>query len=84
MSGILFSSSTLYDIGSRVQMQIPFPELNETIDAIGTVVRTEFYTREQFDIGVAFLEMDGETKSELSNYISKKLEEINRASSQKS
>ena len=84
MSGILFSSSKLYDIGSKVQMQIPFPELNETIDAIGTVVRTEFYTQEQFDIGVAFLEMDGETKSELSRYISKKLEESSRASSQKS
>jgi diguanylate cyclase (GGDEF)-like protein len=74
MSGILFSSSKLYDIGSKIQIQIPFPELNETIDAIGTVVRTEFYTPEQFDIGVSFLEMDGETKSELSKYIAKQLE----------
>lgn len=73
LSGILFTSKIPYDIGSKLQIHIPFSELNETIAVIGTVVRTEFYEPDHYDIGVSFLEMDSDTRSELSNFLSKKL-----------
>jgi hypothetical protein len=73
MSGILLTSKIAYDIGSKLQIQIPFAELNETIVVIGTVVRVEFYEEEHYDIGVSFLEMDSNTKNGLSSFLSKKL-----------
>ena len=70
-SGILFTSNMPYDIGSKLQIQIPISECDETIVVIGTVVRTEIYGQDQYDIGVSFLEMDSSTKSELSSFLSR-------------
>ena len=69
MSGILFSNKTSFEIGAKLQIQIPIADFKETIVVIGTVVRTEYYGPQQFDIGVSFLEMDTNTRSELSKLL---------------
>ncbi|OKY75536.1 MAG: hypothetical protein BM485_07305 [Desulfobulbaceae bacterium DB1] len=73
LTGILFESRTAFDIGSKIQLQIPFDEFNETLLILGTVVRIEIFDNNLFDIGVSFLEMDHTSKNEISRYLLKQL-----------
>lgn len=73
LTGILFESPTPFDIGSKIQMQIPFDEFNETLLILGTVVRIEILAENCYDIGVSFLEMDHSCKNEISRYLLKQI-----------
>ncbi|MFH1217351.1 MAG: diguanylate cyclase [Pseudomonadota bacterium] len=69
LTGILFESQTPFDIGTKIQLQIPLDEFNETLLILGTVVRIEVFGNNQYDIGVSFLEMDHNSKNEVSRYL---------------
>ncbi len=73
LTGILFESRRPFDIGTKIQLQIPFDEFNETLLILGTVVRIEVFGDNQYDIGVSFLEMDHNSKNEVSRYLLKQL-----------
>lgn len=72
LTGILFEAAMPYEIGTKIQLQIPFDEFNETILVLGTVVRIEFFENNRYDIGVSFLEMDKNSKNEISRFLLKK------------
>lgn len=73
LTGILFASVTPYQIGTKIQIQIPFEDFDETVLVIGTVVRLEFFDPNQYHVGVSFLEVDSNSKNEISRYLLKKL-----------
>ncbi len=74
LNGIMFESDSLFQIGSKLQLEIPFEDTNETILVIGTVVRIEFIDTERYDIGVSFLDLDDPSKTEISRFLLKKLD----------
>jgi diguanylate cyclase (GGDEF)-like protein len=68
-SGVLFQNESPFEIGRRIQLEI---QVNNNIDMLkitGTVVRVEMYEPNRYDIGVSFLEVDSNTKNELTKYI---------------
>lgn len=71
-AGVLFESKELFDMGTKLQIQIPLQTGDESLLILGTVVRVEAYGEDQYDIGVSFIEM----KEELSHFISTKLEAL--------
>jgi len=74
LTGILFrSTSPCFDIGNKIQLQIPFEDFNASVLLLGTVVRIELVGTNHYEIGVSFLEMDHTSKSEVSQYLIKKL-----------
>lgn len=71
-AGVLFESNKSFEIGTKLQIQIPLQKTEENLLILGTVVRVEVYGDSLYDIGVSFIEM----KEELSNFISTKLEAL--------
>ncbi|MDH3974637.1 MAG: diguanylate cyclase [Deltaproteobacteria bacterium] len=69
-AGILIESKEPFEIGTKLQIQIPLKKGDENILILGTVVRIEAFGDEQYDIGVSFIEM----KEELDHFISTRLE----------
>lgn len=74
MAGILFESSEFFDIGTRLEIQIPFNGSISPLLVIGTVVRVEMFDENRYDIGVSFLSIDKSVKNEISRYIIWQLE----------
>lgn len=68
-SGILFESDEFFEIGTKIQLMIPLSEPDESFVVIGRVVRVEIIDANRYDIGVSFLEMDQDAKTELANYV---------------
>ncbi|MEW6520711.1 MAG: diguanylate cyclase [Thermodesulfobacteriota bacterium] len=74
LTGILFrSDSPCFAVGNKIQLQIPFEDYNVSVLLLGTVTRIELAGPDQYEIGVAFLEMDHSSKNEVSQYLLKKL-----------
>ncbi|MCJ7601536.1 MAG: diguanylate cyclase [Desulfobulbaceae bacterium] len=74
LTGILFRSTCpCFDIGNKIQLQIPFEDFNASVLLLGTVVRIEHVGTNHYEIGVSFLEMDHTSKHEVSQYLIKKL-----------
>jgi len=71
--GILFESPNYMEIGTKVQLQIPVSEQETPLTMIGTIVRVEALGEERWDIGISFLEVDKDSRNEISRYLSKKL-----------
>jgi hypothetical protein len=71
--GILFESPNYMEIGTKVNLQIPVSKDEEPLTMIGTVVRVEALGEEHWDIGISFLEVDKDSRSEIARYLSKKL-----------
>ncbi len=68
-SGILFESDEFFEIGTKLQLMIPLPVPNESLVIIGSVVWVEIVDTNRYDIGVSFLEMDQDAKTDLANYV---------------
>lgn len=68
--GILFKNNKELAIGLRIQMSIPIHQ-DEPLILIGTVVRVEAYSENNFDIGMAisFKEMEKIANHEISDYL---------------
>jgi len=73
-SGILYENNEPLDIGSTVQLSLPFEEFNLTLHLMGTVVRLEVLAEDRYDIGISFLEVDDTAKNEISKYLFGKLD----------
>ena len=69
--GILFKSSHSIDMGTQIQLQIPTGMVGEPLLIVGTVVRVEKFSSNQFDIGISFIKVDGSVRNELSRCIRK-------------
>jgi len=69
--GILFKCNHYIDIGTQVQLQIPTGIADEPLLVVGTVVRVEKFSSNQFDIGISFIKVDDTVKNELSKCIRK-------------
>jgi diguanylate cyclase (GGDEF)-like protein len=69
VSGLLFESRHGFEIGTRLELQIPVGKGRTPFVVIGTVVRVEIFSAELYDIGVAFLEIDKTTRNEISRYM---------------
>ena len=74
LTGILFESSTPMDIGTKINLNIPLPELQSAIQVLGTVVRIESIDKNSYDIGIAFLEVTDSSRNEITNYLLRKME----------
>ena len=73
-TGILVRSTCpCFDIGNKIQLQIPFEDFNASVLLLGTVVRIEHVCTNHYEIGVSFLEMDHTSKNEVYQYLLKKL-----------
>ena len=68
-SGVLFESGEFFEIGTKVQLKVPLPEPDGSFIVIGRVVRIEVIEVNRYNIGVSFLEMDQDAKTELANYV---------------
>lgn len=73
LSGILFESPKPLEIGTKIEIRIPFEPADIELTIIGTVVRIEVYDSGMYDIGVSFLETDDVTKNEISRYLIRQL-----------
>jgi diguanylate cyclase (GGDEF)-like protein len=69
VSGLLFESRYGFEIGARLELQIPVGTGRTPFVVMGTVVRVELFSAELYDIGVAFLEIDKTTRNEISRYM---------------
>jgi diguanylate cyclase (GGDEF)-like protein len=67
--GILFKCNHHIDIDTTVQLQIPTGIADEPLLVVGTVVRVEKFSSNQFDIGISFIKVDNTAKNELSKCI---------------
>ena len=69
--GLLFKSDHHVEIGTKVELQIPTGVADEPLLVVGTVVRVEIFSDNQFDIGISFIEVGSSVKNELSKCIRK-------------
>ncbi len=69
--GILFKCNHSIDMNAQVQLQIPTGIADEPLLVVGTVVRVEKFSSNQFDIGISFIKVDDSAKNELSRCIRK-------------
>lgn len=76
VNGILFETSEPIDLGTKIELHVPLNATHEPLMIIGTVVRVEFFETGRYDIGVSFIEMDRNTKNEISQYLVKQLRQI--------
>lgn len=74
IGGILFENSEPLSIGARIQVSIPIKD-NEPILLIGTVVRVEAFSENQYDIGmtISFKEMEKIASKEIANFLKNEL-----------
>ncbi|MFO7760823.1 MAG: diguanylate cyclase [Thermodesulfobacteriota bacterium] len=73
LSGLLFSSDRLYNLETKLLINLPLKGKNSEITLIGTVVRIEYFGPGQYDVGVAFLGLDESSKKQLVEGISRDL-----------
>ena len=73
-AGILFESDAHFAIGTKIQLKIPLPDIDESFVVIGRVVRVEMIAANRFDIGVSFLEMEQPARTDLANYVLEQLD----------
>ncbi len=71
--GILFKSNHSIEMGTQVKLQIPTGIDEEPLLVVGTVVRVEKFSSNQFDIGISFIKVDGLVRNELSRCIRKSI-----------
>lgn len=74
VSGVLFESDRIFEIGTRLELQIPVGQGRTPFIVIGTVVRLELFSADLYDIGVAFLEIDKDARNEISRYMIRQVE----------
>jgi uncharacterized protein (TIGR02266 family) len=68
LGGICIQSSGVEDVGTTIDLVINFPDLNASLSVKGEVV---WVNREPpMDMGVRYIELDGERKEMLRKYIS--------------
>lgn len=67
--GLLFESKQSFEIGTRIEIQIPVGKGGAPFVLISTVVRVELFSNVLYDIGVAFLEIDKNARNEISHYM---------------
>jgi uncharacterized protein (TIGR02266 family) len=68
LGGICIQSSGVEDLGTTIDLVINFPDLNASLSVKGEVV---WVNREPpMDMGVRYIELDGERKEMLRKYIS--------------
>ena len=60
--GILISCSNSFDIGTRLELQIPLQD-ESAMTIIGSVVRVEKFDTNLYDIGLSFLSLNSAAKS---------------------
>ncbi len=72
---MLFKCNRYVDPGTEVQLQIHTEIAVDSLSVIGTVVRVEKFSPNQFDIGISFLNVDSTARNELSKYIRKCIRE---------
>ncbi len=68
LSGLLFESKNPVEIGTKLQLEIPVPNLDNPIILVGTVVRVEVFSN-HYDIGVSFVQLQGADRRELSSFL---------------
>lgn len=68
LSGILFESKDLIEIGTRVQLEVPIPSKDNPIILVGTVVRVEDF-EDHYDIGVSFVQLQSTDRRELCSFL---------------
>ncbi len=73
VGGILFHSKNPINIGTKIQLQIPLPDQEGPFVLIGDVVRVEVFESE-YEIGVSFLKIASEVKSEITQYLVRQLD----------
>jgi hypothetical protein len=81
ISGILFQSKEKYTISSLVEIEIKIPGLNETIQALGRVVRIEELKEDKFyDTGVSFEKIDQKSRKIIADLtkLSYNIENVNK------
>lgn len=59
--GILISSKKGYDLGARLELQVPLKEDGDSLTIFGSVVRVEQFDNGLYDIGLSFLLIDSTT-----------------------
>ena len=74
VGGVLFQHEAPLEIDSKIELSIPLDN-NQPLYVIGTVALVESLLDGSYDIGItiSFLEMDKETKIEISKYLSHEL-----------
>lgn len=68
LSGILFESKAPMEIGTKIQLEISIPSLDNPIILVGTVVRVEVFEN-HYDVGVCFVQLQGADRRELSSFL---------------
>jgi diguanylate cyclase (GGDEF)-like protein len=68
LSGILFQSRDPYNIGTKIQVEVPIPTPDNPMIVVGTVVRLEAF-EDYYDIGVSFVQLQGADRRELSSFL---------------
>ena len=68
LSGILFQSENPFEIGTKIQMEVPVPSKDNPIILVGTVVHVEIFDN-CYDIGVSFVQLQGADRRELSSFL---------------
>lgn len=71
--GILFKSPHPMEIDAEVQLDINLDN-GSRIDLTGNVVRIEAFGADEYEIGLSFVKMKTNTRTELTSYISRQLE----------
>jgi diguanylate cyclase (GGDEF)-like protein len=71
-AGILIASKQPLTMGQEVEISVPLGD-PPPMDITGTVVRVEAYDPNHFEIGLAFLKLNNNTKNLLSDYLIRQL-----------
>jgi len=74
IAGILLESDSFIELGTKVELSIAIKQNVNALVLIGTVVRVEFFDSRRYDIGISFLEIDTNSKNEISKYMIKHIE----------
>lgn len=73
LGGILFESKTPIAIGTYLQIQLPLPSYENSLNLTCVVMRVEEFGS-SYEIGVSFLKLAGEAKNEVIQYLLKHLD----------
>lgn len=68
LSGILFESENPMEIGTKIQLEVPIPTKDNPVILVGTVARVEVF-ESHYDIGVSFVQLQGQDRRELSSFL---------------
>ena len=64
----MFESKAPMEIGTKIQLEISIPSLDNPIILVGTVVRVEVFEN-HYDVGVCFVQLQGADRRELSSFL---------------